>query len=192
MQLDCRKSLYKRLRAMSALGAIFLFIVASTPAIALAEETAGSGDVAAGRALFTGAKRLQNGGPPCISCHSAGNELGALGGGSLGPNLTKIWENNPFFIDVNFINDPGGPVMGPLWSRRPVTEEEVQHLQAFFASVAQQPAASSVGKFVIISIVCAVIMLIIFSILWSGRYRKRCNNTAHDALWRNYGGKGGK
>ncbi|MBE9502831.1 MAG: c-type cytochrome [Proteobacteria bacterium] len=175
---------------MSVLAAVFLF-VASSPAVVLA-ETAGSGDVAAGKALFTGGQSFENGGPPCISCHSAGDSLGALGGGSLGPNLTKVWEDNPYFIDVNWINDEGVPVMGSVFSRRNVTEDEVQHLQAFFASVTQQSSASYTGKFVIISIIGAVVLLIIYSILWSGRYRKRCNNTAHDALWRNYGGKGGK
>ena len=191
MQMDCRKSLWRRLQALSALMAIFLFVVASSPAIVLA-ETAGSGDVAAGKALFTGAQSFDNGAPACMSCHSAGDSLGALGGGSLGPNLTKIWEDNPYFIDVNWINDEGVPVMGPVFSRNNITEDEVQHLQAFFASVAQQSSASSTGKFVIISIIGAVVLLIIYSIIWSGRYRKRCNNTAHDALWRNYGGKGGK
>ena len=37
-----------------------------------------------GKALFTGVTRFQNGGPPCVGCHSAGG-IGTWAAGSLGP-----------------------------------------------------------------------------------------------------------
>lgn len=56
-----------------------------TPAVALRPGTA-----AAGEALFLGTTRLQNGGPPCMACHSVAG-IGALGGGTLGPDLTGAY-----------------------------------------------------------------------------------------------------
>lgn len=46
-----------------------------------------AGDPALGKEFFTGGQRLQNGGPPCMGCHSVAG-IGALGGGTLGPDLT--------------------------------------------------------------------------------------------------------
>src|SRR5262249_10552912 len=49
-----------------------------------------SKDVDLGRELFTGEKRLVNGGPACIWCHTADGS-GRLGG-KLGPDLTKAYD----------------------------------------------------------------------------------------------------
>lgn len=166
-------------------------VVTLLPMTVLAAEIAGSGNYKAGEDLFTGRTRFQNSGPPCISCHSAG--VGGLDGGTLGPNLSKVWVDKPFFIDVNWVNSEGIPVMGPLFSKRNITEEEMEHLKAFFSVRAQQAkASSSTGKFVGGGIIGFIIIMVFFSIVWSGRYRSRNQGTAHDALWRNYGGKGGK
>ncbi len=151
------------------------------------------GTAAVGKMFFMGAKRFSNGGPPCISCHSAG--VGELGGGILGPNLTKVYADeskNPLINSV-WINNPSTPVMGPVFSNRNVTDEEVDNLRAFFAEQAKgEVAASSTGTFAIIGLGGFVGILIVFNIIWSGRYRNRNKGTAHDALWRNYGGKGGR
>src|SRR5437868_5687007 len=47
------------------------------------------GNPEVGKDLFTGVVRFQNGGPPCMPCHSVGG-IGALGGGQLGPDLTTL------------------------------------------------------------------------------------------------------
>lgn len=158
---------------------------AAAPALA-------AGDSNIGRTLFTGEKRFTNGGPPCISCHSAGE--GALDGGILGPNLTQVFAGPKMaLLNTGWVNSPGLPVMGPVFSARNITEQEMEHLRAFFSSIAtKQPVPSKTGTFVGISAGGFVSILIFFSIVWSGRYRKRNKDTAHDALWRNYGGKGGK
>jgi hypothetical protein len=166
-------------------------VITLMPMTVLAADIAGSGDYKAGADLFKGKTRFQNGGPPCISCHSAG--VGALGGGTLGPNLSKVWTDRSFFIDVSWVNSPGIPVMGPIFSKRNITDEEMEHLKAFFSVRAQQAlASSSTGKFVGGGIIGFIIIMVFFSIVWSGRYRSRNKGTAHDALWRNYGGKGGR
>lgn len=155
------------------------------------EVLAGNPDI--GKALFTGEKRFSNGGPPCISCHTAG--IGALGGGALGPDLTMVYADpskNPL-LHVVWVNNPGIPVMGPIFSNKNITEEEMENLKAFFAETAKGGKKSNQsGAFTIIGLGGFIGILIVFNIIWSGRYRNRCKGTAHDALWRNYGGKGGR
>jgi hypothetical protein len=41
--------------------------------------------------MFTGERSLLNAGPPSISCHTL-KATGALGGGRLGPDLTRVYE----------------------------------------------------------------------------------------------------
>lgn len=166
------------------------------------EETAAAapaapGDPTVGRMLFTGEKGFVNGGPPCISCHSVG--IGALGGGTLGPNLISgpnlkggPAPTNPL-INSMWINNASTPVMGPIFSRKNITNEEVDHLKAFFTSIADQPPASTkTGVFIGVSAAGFVGVLIFFGIVWSNRFRNRVGGTAHEAIWRNYGGKGGQ
>lgn len=150
------------------------------------------GDYRTGRALFTGEKRFTNGGPPCISCHSAG--VGELDGGILGPNLTQVYAGpKRALLMIGWVNSPGLPVMGPIFSAKNITEAEMEHLKVFFSETAKQPvAASKTGSFVGAGAAGFIGIMVFFSIVWSGRYRKRNKGTAHDALWRNYGGKGGK
>lgn len=154
------------------------------------------GDPAIGKMFFTGERRFENGGPPCISCHSVG--YGALGGGVLGPNLMLP---NPKYgvgpapvnplIAAAWINSPGTPIMGAIFSRKNITDEEVTHLKAFFSTLPAEQT-SKTGAFVGIGAAGFVGILIFFGIVWSGRFRNRVGGTAHEAIWRNYGGKGGQ
>jgi len=163
------------------------------PAVAVAEAApVETGDANMGRALFTGEMRFENAGPPCMSCHSAG--VGALDGGSLGPNLTKAYVDetkNPL-LSTAWVNGGGSPTMGPIFMAKNITEAEMENLRAFLkAQGANDVAPSQTLTFTGIGIIGFVAILILFTIIWSGRYSKRTRNTAHDALWRNYGGKGG-
>jgi mono/diheme cytochrome c family protein len=164
---------------------------AATEPVAV-EAPVEAGDANVGRALFTGETRFANAGPPCISCHSAG--IGALDGGSLGPNLTKAYvdeSKNPL-LSTAWVNGGGSPTMGPIFAAKNITEAEMENLRAFLkAQGANDVAPSKTFTFAGIGIIGFVVILILFTIIWSGRYSKRTNNTAHDALWRNYGGKGG-
>ncbi|MBI5467636.1 MAG: hypothetical protein HY891_00765 [Deltaproteobacteria bacterium] len=163
---------------------------AAAPAPAAAPVEPGNAEI--GRRIFTGARPLQNGAPPCISCHSI--SYGELNGGTLGPNLTKVYADeskNPLLSSA-WING-GSPTMAPIFSQRNITDEEVTHIRAFFAQQSKGAVApSATGTFTIIGLGGFVGILIVFNIIWSGRYRNRNKGTAHDALWRNYGGKGGR
>lgn len=163
-------------------------------AVASTEAVAAVGNAEAGKQFFIGGKKFQNGGAPCMSCHNAGTAVvGSLGGGSLGPDLTEVFDQKGYLIDAGWINGKDIPVMGPIFSNHPLTEAEVADLKAFFETLSGQKApAPSNSTFVGGGIIGTIVMLVIFNIVWSNRYRKRTGNTAHDALWRNYRGKGGR
>jgi len=121
--------------------------------------------------------------------------VGELGGGQVGPNLTKIYADasKNMFVSGAWINGGGSPVMGPVFGAKNVTDEEVDNLRAFFEQQSKtEVAPSQTGTFTVIGLGGFVGILIVFNIIWSGRYRNRNKGTAHDALWRNYGGKGGR
>lgn len=192
MQLKFRNIVVEGLQALVVAVTVVIALTVVMPVTAQAADVAGSGDYKAGEALFTGATKFASGAPPCISCHNAGSSNSALGGGTLGPDLTPVWTEKFFLIDAGWINGDTVPVMGPIFSKKNVSEEEVEHLKAFFSVAANETAASSKGTFVGIGIAGSIVLLIFFAIVWGGRYRSRNQGTAHDALWRNYGGKGGR
>jgi mono/diheme cytochrome c family protein len=170
---------------------LILVVFAFLPAKVSAEEIEVTGNVREGAKIFAGVIPLVNGGPSCISCHHAG--IGRLGGGTLGPDLTNIWATKPFLIHPAWINGGGVPLMGPIYLEHKVTEEEVEDLKAFFKARAETAVAAEgkpvSAKFIGSGIVGFISIMIVFSIIWSGRYRKRNKGTAHDDLWRNYAGK---
>ncbi len=182
MQLSFEGGFWGRLQVW--LVAFFVFLLLPVSAIA-------AGDADIGEAYFTGATKFGSGAPPCISCHGAG--IGALGGGTLGPDLTQGWDSRQYLVNAAWINNEGTPVMGAIFSKKNVTDEEAAHVKAFIDNqVANGASASGGGTFLVIGLVACGVILVLFGLIWGGRYRNRCKGTAHDALWRNYGGKGGK
>lgn len=200
-----------RLFKKGVVSLLAMAVIVGSPVMLLAAETTPSavggqavsgeqpaapapvGDYNTGKALFTGEKAFANGGPACISCHSAG--VGDLGGGVLGPNLTKAFADptKNALLSTGWVNGGGSPVMGPIFSNKKITEEEMVNLRAFFKAASEKEVApSSTGTFTILGLGGFVGFIVLFGIVWSGRYSKRNQNTAHDALWRNYGGKGGR
>lgn len=196
---SCRKLLRKGLQ----LGVALLLASAIMPMQATAQQADAAmmdqsarmepGDPDIGKKLFTGEIGFTNGGPPCISCHTAGNM--PLGGGSLGPNLTGVYADpaKQPLLNTVWVNIPDIPVMGPIFSKKNITDEEMTNLRAYFEVVSMEgQAGTKKGPFALIGIIGFVGIFIVFNIIWAGRYRNRCKGTAHDALWRNYGGKGGR
>lgn len=90
-----------------------------------------SGSVQAGQRLFRGETRLQNGGAPCIACHTVSGS-GLLDGGTLGPDLTHVMQRYGeagLAANLNQINFP--TMQGPFQDR-PLTLQEQADLIAFF------------------------------------------------------------
>jgi len=100
-----------------------------------APVTLPAGDPAIGRALFTGNVRFQNGGPPCMACHSIAG-IGALGGGALGPDLTTAFAKYGEVGLSTFLATMPLPTMNAVWSNQPLTTEEQANLRAFLQQAA--------------------------------------------------------
>ncbi|MBK5268375.1 MAG: c-type cytochrome [Acidimicrobiia bacterium] len=112
--------------------------IASTPAGA-----AGPPNSDRGQALFVGSTSFSNGGPACAACHVAGTVDG-LGGPTLGPDLTHVLDRlggQPGL--VGWLATPPSPVMTPIFSEKPLAEQEIVDVVAFLAEASTQTPASN-------------------------------------------------
>ena len=95
-------------------------------------------DVANGRQIFLGQKALAGGGPACISCHTL-RGLGGLGGGRLGPDLTRVYERLQGRKPLSaWLAAPASPTMAPVFKTRPMQPDEILALVALFQDSAQK------------------------------------------------------
>jgi cytochrome c2 len=104
-------------------------------------------EIALGKALFRGAKSLQNGGPACLGCHNA-RSASIWGGGSVGPDLTFAYARLGETGLVPALEEMSTPVMKALYKKAPLTEDEQYQIKAYLTDVARdgtmpRPAATS-------------------------------------------------
>ncbi len=126
------------------------------------------GDRAKGRSLFTGGARLQNGAPPCMSCHSVA-DVGAMGGGTLGPDLTKVYTRYGDNGLASALKDLPFPTMQGVFADKPLTENESSDLYAYFIQVDQAQAFPVSYNFVWIGLVGFVVLVISGVLIWRRR-----------------------
>ncbi|MFO1464407.1 MAG: cytochrome c [bacterium] len=130
-------------------------------------------DIAMGRELFLGARPLANGGPACISCHSAGS-FGPLGGGSLGPDLTQVYSRYEDDGLSKALRKMGFNVMREIYIPKPLTADEAFAIKAFLLQTDQQGQVNTgfQKKFVFLGIGGCVFFLGIFDLSWRKRRKK--------------------
>jgi len=145
------------------------FVGMQLPARDLTEE-----DVREGTRLFTGEQPLINGGPACISCHTV-RGLGWLGGGRLGPDLTKVYETiggrNPLSA---WLFSPATTTMRSVFADHPIDSDEILPLVAYFEQEATQVAPDDMIarlNFFLIGLGGAALALAAFDSLWRRRFR---------------------
>ncbi len=128
-----------------------------------------AGDAAIGRELFTGEVRLENGGPPCMGCHSVAG-IGALGGGALGPDLSTAMNKYGEAGLANFLDTVPTATMNAVWTNQPMTAEEQAHLWAFLkgASVSGRPIAA-LGQLAALAIAGTILLLLAATFYWRRR-----------------------
>src|SRR5579863_3201202 len=144
----------------------------SAPATAAASAPAVQGNSEIGKDLFTGVVRFQNGGPPCMACHSVGG-IGALGGGQLGPDLTAVVSRYGGAAAVDaFVAGTPTPTMRAVWSKNPPTAEERANVVSFLAqaAVTQRPA-EAIWQLGGLAVLGLVILLVIAGSRWQHRLR---------------------
>jgi len=137
-------------------------------ALPVAAQTGTPASPEAGKALFIGAAHFANGGPACASCHSAAG-LDFPGGGSMGPDLTRIYTKlgpdglNSALETLYF------PAMTPIYVYRPLTQDERGNLIAFFQNLSPQRAAGSTPA--IGGIALAGLVILVAATAVAGRHR---------------------
>ncbi|GAB4248493.1 MAG: hypothetical protein Kow0079_00600 [Vicingaceae bacterium] len=150
---------------------------ATTEEAAPAEEVAYTeADIALGKALFEGSKRFENKGPACISCHNVTNE-DVTPGGLLAKDLTQVYSRMGDAGVSGILSAPPFPAMANSYGSKPLTENEIHALNAFFKwadeqSANTQNADNGNGILIKGGIVGLIIILILIFVLWSNRKRK--------------------
>jgi len=147
---------------------------AAVPVQVAEQSTVGSSepDAATGKALFEGSNRFQNGGPPCLACHSIAG-IGALGGGALGPDLTGSFGKFGEDGMASILATTPFETMTPIFDDQPLTDEEQAHLSLFLSRAAvSKRTAASVGQLALLGLVGAVFLLMVMQFLWRRRLRE--------------------
>ena len=153
-------------------GALVAFLTAAPPGTASrpAPAVAPAGDAAEGRALFTGRRPLENGGPACLSCHDA-QGLPVLGGGTLGTDLTKTAATYGDGL-ASVLQTTPFPVMQEVFPSHLLTTAEIANLTAFLIDLEKGAAPSrSELWFPGVGFAGTILLLVLFGALWRGRLR---------------------
>jgi mono/diheme cytochrome c family protein len=140
-------------------------------------------DVPAGMALFTGRTQLSNGGTACISCHGF-QGAGALGGGTLGPDLTGVSVKYRDPELINILQNPNFPTMASVFGQRKLSDEEIVRLFALFQDVrVKSPGAAAAAvqptgarprvdpTFLFVGVMLLVLSLVLMNLVWRNRLR---------------------
>lgn len=131
-------------------------------------------DIHNGYRIFTGERKLANGGPPCISCHTV-QGIGGLGGGQLGPDLTKVYERLQGRKGLAaWLQAPATPTMRPVFLNTSITNDEIVPLVAYFENAARQrPAGDDISTltFFFIGLGGSVLGFVGLDVIWRNRFR---------------------
>jgi len=131
-------------------------------------------DIAKGRLVFLGEQQLSNGGPACISCHTV-KGLTLLGGGRLGPDLTRVYERLQGRKGLAaWLSSPASPTMSPVFKDHAIQPDEILSLVALFEDSAKrggQDDTTSLLNFFLLGVGGMVLGLISLDALWKTRFR---------------------
>jgi hypothetical protein len=105
-----------------------------------------------------------------MSCHSVAGLGAALGGGSLGPDLTTSGFVQSDVAFGSFMGAPSTQTMGAIWANTPLTTQEQADLYAFLskASVTQREP-SALLQIALLSVGGAVVLIALAQVYWGKR-----------------------
>jgi len=128
-----------------------------------------TGDWKTGKALFLGQQPFASQAPACISCHS-NTEIGGLGGGTLGPDLTKVHSRYGGDIGLSavLLSMPF-PTMQPVFSKQTVLDSEVAHLNAYFVQTDKLDEEPLDVGFLWLGLLGVAIFYILIHLIWRNR-----------------------
>lgn len=147
---------------------------AAAPGNLVSDRPFAPADVALGRQLFLGERPFAKGGPACVSCHTLGT-LGGLGGGRLGPDLTRLYDRLGGRKGVGaWLSGPPTPVMQSLFRTHALEPDEILSLLAVIADAGQRAepvGASAIVKFFLAGVAAMLAALAALQLAWRGRFR---------------------
>lgn len=131
-------------------------------------------DIERGRAIMRGDIAQLAGGPPCLSCHTV-RGVGALGGGRLGPDLTKVYERLQGRKGLSaWLSAPATTTMQSVFRDTPLDAEEILPVVAYLEEAARQGGEDSgFGRvtFLLLGLGGAVVLLAGMDGAWRKRFR---------------------
>jgi len=124
-------------------------------------------DIREGEALFVGARRFENGGAVCLSCHSIDHQ-GVPTGGTLGRNLTHAHSRLGDAGVTAILTSPPFPAMNRAFEGTPLTSQEAFQVASFIRSVDGTSARKLPrGVLFFVSGLCgAMLVLGLFLAMW--------------------------
>lgn len=140
----------------------------------IGDEPFTEADIELGRAIFRGDVGLTNGGPSCLGCHTV-QGLGGLGGGRLGPDLTRVYERLQGRKNLaSWLLAPATETMQPVYAAANLTNEEILPLVAFLEEEARTGTADTTTAqviFLLLGLGGAVVGFVAADSIWKGRLR---------------------
>jgi cytochrome c len=149
------------------------YVAAHLESPSIASQNVPIGSAERGQDLFMGYAHFQNEGPPCMGCHSVGQN-GLLGGGAMGPDLTNVSTRRSDLEILGIMSNSGeitSPVMQPIYEDFPLTAQEQADLLAFVRSSAGQPESDKELLVLGISLAGFVAAVVVLGFVYRGRLR---------------------
>jgi hypothetical protein len=133
---------------------------------------------------FNGTKRLENGGPSCISCHTLNNE-GIFHGGFLGIDLTNSFTTlNGDNGLLKQLKSPADIRMKITYADNPITDEEMTMLILLLEKADKEKdyQIAGVNRFILFEygLVGLALIFIIISLLWLKRKKNSVKQDVYD------------
>ncbi len=142
--------------------------------LSIGDEPFTQADIDRGKRIFEGRQHLSNGGPPCLSCHTA-SALGGFGGGRLGPDLTRVYERLAGRKSLAaWLQAPATEVMRPVYRDHTLTNDEIVGLVAYLEDRAQAGGEASQtfqALLLVLGLVGVALTFFLADTLWKGRFR---------------------
>jgi cytochrome c2 len=138
-----------------------------------AERPFTAADAERGKEIMRGARSLTNGGPACISCHTLA-DLGSLGGGRLGPDLSSTYQRMGGRRNLTaWLSSPATPTMQSVYRNHALKQDEILPLVAYLESASKkggQASSSATWHFLLIGLGGSLAGLVILDSFWRKRF----------------------
>lgn len=142
--------------------------------LSIGDEPFTRADIDRGKRLFLGTQRLSNGGPACLSCHST-TELAGLGGGRLGPDLSRVYERLQGRKSLAaWLQAPATEVMRPVYRNHALSNEEIVGLVAYLEERAQaggEAPQTSQAALLVLGLLGSALAFFLADMAWKNRFR---------------------